>query len=43
MLKLTEIESELILGTDMYLFIEKEKTGGISYIAKILLWQIKNA
>ena len=42
MLKLTEIELELILGTDIYLFIEKEKTGGISYIAKRLLWQIKN-
>ena len=34
MLKMTEIELELILDIDMYLFFEKGKRGGISNIAK---------
>ena len=34
MLKMTQIELDLISGTDMHLFIEKEMRGGISYIAK---------
>ena len=33
-LKMTEIELELISYIDIYLFIEKEMRGGISYIAK---------
>ena len=34
MLKLIEIELELIADIDMYSFVEKWMTGGISYIAK---------
>ena len=34
MLKMNKIEIELILGVDIYLFIEKEMRGDISYIAK---------
>ena len=46
MLKMTVIELELISDSDMYLFIEKEMRGYISYIAKdivkqaITTWQI---
>ena len=36
MLKMTEIDLELISVIDMYLFIEKKVRGGISYIAKRL-------
>ena len=31
---MTETELELIPNIDMYLFVEKEMKGGISYIAK---------
>ena len=34
MLKMTEIELDLISDTDMHLFIEKGMRGGISYISK---------
>ena len=34
MFKMTETELELIPNIDMYLFVEKEMKGGISYIAK---------
>ena len=34
MLTMTKIELELISDTDMYSFIEKGTSGGISYIAK---------
>ena len=34
MLKMTGIELDLISDIDMYLFIEKEMIGDISYIAK---------
>ena len=33
MLKMTGVKLEKILNIDMYLFIEKELRGGISYIA----------
>ena len=33
-LKMTEIELELISDIDMHLFFEKEMRGGISYITK---------
>ena len=36
MLKMTEIELELTLDIDMYLFLEKGMTGGVSCIAKRL-------
>ena len=36
MLKMTEIELELISDIEKHLFIEKVMTGGISYIAKTL-------
>ena len=36
MLKMTEIELEIISDIDKHLFIEKVMTGGISYIAKRL-------
>ena len=32
--KITKIELELISDMDMYLFVEKGMSGGISYIAK---------
>ena len=34
MLKMTGVKLEKISNIDMYLFIEKELKGGISYIAK---------
>ena len=34
MLKMTGVRLEKIVDVDMYLFIEKGLTGGISYIAK---------
>ena len=34
MLKMTEIELEVVSDIDLYLFIEKGMSGGISYIAK---------
>ena len=34
MLKMTEIKLGLISDIEMYLFVEKEMRGGISYIAK---------
>ena len=34
MLKMTGVKLEKVLDIDMYLFIEKELRGGISYIAK---------
>ena len=34
MLKVTGVKLEKMAGIDMYLFIEKELRGGISYIAK---------
>ena len=39
MLKMTVIELELISDSDMYLFIEKEMRGYISYIAKDIVKQ----
>ena len=33
-LKMTDVELELILDIDMYLFVEKGMRGGISYTAK---------
>ena len=34
MLKMTDVKLEKISNSDMYLFIEKELRGGVSYIAK---------
>ena len=34
MLKMTDVELELILDIDLYLFVEKEIRGDISYIIK---------
>ena len=36
MLKMTKIELKLISNIHIYLFVEKEMIGGISYIAKRL-------
>ena len=33
-LRMASVELELISDTDMYLFVEKEMRGGISYTAK---------
>ena len=34
MFNMTKVELELILDVDMYLFFEKSKRGGVSYISK---------
>ena len=42
MLKMTGVKLEKLFDTDMYLFIEKQLRGGISYIAKRTVKQIRN-
>ena len=42
MLKMTGVKLEKLFDTDMYLFIEKRLRGGISYIAKRTVTQIRN-
>ena len=41
MLKMTGVKLEKVLDIDMYLFIEKELRGGISYILRDMLKQVK--
>ena len=42
MLRMTGVKLEKLFDTDMYLFIEKRLRGGISYIAKRTVTQIRN-
>ena len=42
MLKMTGVKLEKLFDTDMYLFIEKRLRGGIAYIAKRTVTQIRN-